>query len=252
VRDHGLVAGDQVEVGASSDLPAGRPVRIRHRLVVALAVVAALMLAAGALWEFWLPSYRPSLRPGEVYGVDVSNYQGRIDWQQVARDQVSFAYIKATEGARFVDAAFSANWSGATKAGLAHGAYHFFTLCASGEQQAGNFLRTVPRDPSALPAAIDLELAGNCSLRPTDVAVRAQVTRFLDLVEQATGHPVVVYLGADFARTYALDLGPRRLRWVRHLVTRPPDGTWLIWQVSDIAQVTGISTRVDLDVQTAP
>jgi lysozyme len=89
------------------------------------------LIAAGA-WFVWLPGYRPGLQPGERYGVDISAHQGRVDWPALAHDDVGFAYIKATEGSTFVDRDFAANWAAAIAAGLAHGAYHFFSLCSSG------------------------------------------------------------------------------------------------------------------------
>jgi len=89
-----------------------------------------IILAVAAGWFFWLPAFRPALLAGEAYGIDVSAYQGRIDWQRVAGQHVSFAYIKASEGGDFVDRRFAANWSGASRAGVPHGAYHFLALQA--------------------------------------------------------------------------------------------------------------------------
>ncbi|HEX2068810.1 MAG TPA: GH25 family lysozyme, partial [Actinomycetota bacterium] len=61
-------------------------------------VVAILLVAATLVWFIWLPEYRPTLKAGERYGIDVSHHQGRIDWPRVAADDISFAYIKASEG----------------------------------------------------------------------------------------------------------------------------------------------------------
>jgi lysozyme len=61
-------------------------------------------------WYGWLPRYRPDLREGESYGVDVSSHQGTIDWDRVAADDIEFAYVKATEGGDLVDARFDRNW----------------------------------------------------------------------------------------------------------------------------------------------
>src|SRR5437879_5059558 len=84
-------------------------------LAGAVAIVLAVAIAWG--WFSWLPSYRPSLREGERYGIDVSNHQGRIEWDRVVKDDISFAYIKATEGGDFVDSRFSENWTDAMAAG---------------------------------------------------------------------------------------------------------------------------------------
>ena len=139
----------------------------RKRALVPLGAFVVLAVVAAIVWWGWLPRYRPELRPGESYGVDVSNHQGEIDWTAVAGDDIEFAYIKATEGGDSVDPWFERNWEGARSAGLDVGAYHYFTLCRSRSEQAENFLATLPVHEADFPAALDLEFAGNCSQRPT-------------------------------------------------------------------------------------
>jgi lysozyme len=84
-----------------------------------------LLVASAIAWFAWLPHYRPTLRPGERYGIDVSHHQGPIDWSEVATDDIAFAYIKTTEGSDVIDYRFGENWAGAAGAGLDRGAYHF-------------------------------------------------------------------------------------------------------------------------------
>ena len=72
---------------------------------------AALLAIPAAVWWFWwVPSWRPPLRDGERYGIDVSAHQGEVDWEAVASDGIGFAYLKATEGGDFVDRRFADNW----------------------------------------------------------------------------------------------------------------------------------------------
>jgi lysozyme len=123
-------------------------------------------------------------------------------WERVADDDIQFAYIKATEGGDFTDARFVANWEAAAAACLDRGAYHFFTLCALGKAQARHFLSLVPDDPDALPPAVDLELAGNCSDRPDNAEVQRELSAFLHLVDEATGEEMLLYVGDDFERRY--------------------------------------------------
>jgi len=138
----------------------------RRRFLFVL-VGAALfgLVACFVVWSLWLPHYRPGLDDGEVFGIDVSNHQGEIDWQRVADDEIDFAYIKSTEGGDFVDMYFERNWAQAKAAGLKVGAYHFFTFCTPERDQAANLLATVPLDDMDLPLALDLELGGNCAER---------------------------------------------------------------------------------------
>lgn len=207
-----------------------------------------LAAAAALLWFVWLPEYRPRLRDGERYGIDVSHHQGRIDWQRVADDNIEFAYIKATEGGDFTDTRFTENWEAAGDAGLDRGAYHFFTLCTPGEAQARHFLSIVPDDADAMPPAVDLELAGNCSDRPENEHVQRELAVFLELVEEATGDDVLLYVGDDFERRYPVREQLDRQLWHFRFLRRPNVDGWVVWQVTGFAHIEGIDGGVDLDV----
>lgn len=125
-----------------------------------------LILSEFLLSLIYLVSYG-YIRHNEVFarfysvkGIDVSNHQGDIDWEQVYQSgEFSFVYLKATEGHDFYDDYFEDNWIKAKSKGFIVGAYHFFSLRSSGEEQANNFINHVPQDSSALPAVIDVEVA---------------------------------------------------------------------------------------------
>ncbi|KAA2262351.1 hypothetical protein F0L68_13865 [Solihabitans fulvus] len=216
-----------------------------------VAGVAMVLAAVAGVW--WLahptkPSKGwPALRSGERYGIDVSAHQGDIDWPKVAADDVSFAYVKATEGEDFLDRTFANNWAGVGRAGLPRGAYHFFSLCSAGEPQAKFFLDTAPPDPTALPPALDLELAGNCAARPERAVIQREIAAFLDKVEAAWSRKVVLYVGDDFDVMYPVRQPLARPLWYLRAEARP-DVDWLIWQLHGNAHVAGITGEVDLDV----
>jgi lysozyme len=212
------------------------------------AVLATGLLVSAWAWYGWWPNHRPHLDAGERLGVDVSHHQGTIDWPAVAGDGIGFAYIKASEGATFVDERFAENWAGAGAAGLDWGAYHFFTLCRTGRDQAENFLRVVPLDEAMLPPALDLELAGNCSARPDRAWVDEQVDAFIERVEAGIGLPVVLYLGPAFDARYGVTERLDRPVWHRRLLLRPERDDWWIWQFHFRASVDGIDGGVDLNV----
>ncbi|HYN37450.1 MAG TPA: GH25 family lysozyme [Actinomycetota bacterium] len=194
-----------------------------------------------------MPNWRPPLRDGERYGVDVSAHQGSIDWRRVADDGIEFAYIKATDGGDFVDERFTANWTAAGLAGVERGAYHFFTLCTAGTTQARNFLRVAPPTAQALAPAVDLELAGNCSRRPPEETVDIELTDFLRIVEAEWGREVVLYVGHDFESRYPVRDRLDRPLWIRKFLLRP-SVSWLIWQLHGYANVEGIDGSADLNV----
>jgi lysozyme len=225
--------------------------RGRRWLVAGAATLVVAVVGAVVGRYVWLPTYRPGIHSGERYGIDVSNYQGQIDWNAVRRDGIRFAYMKATEGGDFTDAHFAANWAGAGAAGVDRGAYHYFTLCTPGATQAANFLHALALPLSAeshrLAPAVDLELAGNCRQRPDLATVDRELTTFLSVVEAQTHTPTVLYVGEDFGERYPASSLLHRPRW-RLRFLRRPHGDWVVWQVDGLAHVNGIHGKVDLDV----
>jgi lysozyme len=222
--------------------------RWRRLLVVASVALTVLAGLAASFWFLFVPHWRPPLRDGERYGIDVSSHQGSIDWERVAGDEIEFAYVKATEGRDFTDRYFDVNWSGARSAGLDRGAYHFLTLCSPGLAQAEHFLRIAPPDDQALPPAVDLEIAGNCRDRPSAADVAGELGRFMDTVETAWGRPLVLYVGDDWERVYPTRERLGRSLWHRRFLRRPDVNGWSIWQVHGYARVEGVSGGVDLNV----
>lgn len=220
-------------------------VRVKRGWVVTAAILVLALVAPTAWWFLWFPHERPSLREGEVYGVDVSHHQGAIDWPAVASDDIAFAYIKASEGGDFTDARFRENWTGAGEAGLRRGAYHFFTLCRPGAEQAEHFLRTAPPVAAALPPAVDLELVGNCSRRPDREAVYAELDAFSSAVEAAWGREVLLYVGEDWEGRYPVLDRSTRPRWLVSFLGRP-DPRWTVWQFHWWGRVDGVDGDVDV------
>ncbi len=100
-----------------------------------------------------------------VHGVDVSRWQGDIDWETLRTRGANFAFIKATDGGDHLDPMFKTNWRRAKEAGIKRGAYHFFYWCRTAGEQADWFIRNVPRDPDALPPVIDVEWNGESSCK---------------------------------------------------------------------------------------
>lgn len=220
------------------------PARLAATAVV-LALVAAVLAFSG--WR-WFREYRPDPARYPLRGIDVSHHQGRIDWPRVAADDVAFAYLKATEGGDYRDDAFARNWDAARAAGLAVGAYHFFTFCRPGAEQADNVLATVPAAADALPLVVDLEFGGNCGRVPAPADLRGELDAFLARVEPARGRRVMFYVTAEFLDAYGAALPPRAL-WRRSLLREPePLARWVLWQYHNRGRVDGIDGPVDLDV----
>ena len=214
------------------------------RLLLLAVLAAAVALAA---W-WWFREYQPDRDRYPVRGIDVSHHQGAIDWSKVASDDVAFAYLKATEGGDFRDRAFARNWREARDAGIAVGAYHFFTFCRPGTDQAANFLAVVPVEADALPPAVDLEFGGNCGRTLDGATMRRELDAFLAPVERAYRKPAILYVTPEFLDAYSKQL-PARALW-RRSILRTPDAaaSWQVWQYHNRGRVDGIAGPVDLNV----
>ncbi|MER9213212.1 lysozyme [Mesorhizobium sp. M0663] len=207
-------------------------------------LVAGLVLAGGYTY---FQTFSPDRGKYPVRGIDVCHHQRQIDWRRVAADDVAFAVIKATEGGDHVDDAFAANLRAARAAGLAVGAYHFFTFCRPGADQARNFISVVPHDQPLLPPVVDIEFGGNCPQRPTPEQLSAELSAFLGPVEAAFGKTAILYVTDEAAQAYAGQLASRP-RWLRSLALRPGHDNWIYWQYHNRGRVDGISGDVDLNV----
>jgi lysozyme len=208
-----------------------------HRIGVAPRATASPVRAAAAAKKV-------------VWGIDVSHYQGRIRWELVRGQSLSFVYMKATEGDHLTDPTFLENWQGASRAGLVRGAYHFFDLCSAGAPQAAQFIKLVPRSPGSLPAAIDLEPSPNCAKLPSRKSLLKQVAIFARKVRARYGKAPIIYVSHEMYDRY-LDGESRGYPvWISDYRGRPnlsDHQPWTFWQCTERGTIRGISGPVDVD-----
>jgi lysozyme len=188
-----------------------------------------------------------------VHGVDVSKYQGEIDWDSVKESGVSFAFIKATEGGDSTDSKFHRNWAAAKSAGVPRGAYHFVYWCRSPLEEIANFERIVPVDPDALPPVLDVEATPTSKTCPRTLyreEVLVDMRKMLEELERHYGKKPIIYSSVDFYQSIlhsgALAEYPI---WVRstkyHPQVRYGDRKWTFWQYRSDGNVPGIPALVD-------
>lgn len=189
-----------------------------------------------------------------VHGIDVSRWQGEIDWPQVRASAIAFAFIKATEGGDLLDPYFARNWQGAAAAGLPRGAYHMYYFCRTAAEQAAWFLGHLARDPAALPPVLDMEWnhkSRTCPSRPAPEIVRAEMRVFLAAVARATGRRPIVYTTVDFYRDNALGQMTDVQFWLRSTAAHPsatyPGQDWTFWQHTGTGLVAGITGPTDIN-----
>ena len=189
-----------------------------------------------------------------VHGVDVSRWQGNINWADLRAHGANFVYIKSTDGGDHLDPAFHKNWKEASAAGLRHGAYHFFYWCRNGAEQADWFIRNVPKEAGALPPVLDVEwnAFSQCKKRPSRDQVIAKMRVFLDKVEKHYGQRPIIYTAPDFYRDNLQGEFLDYPFWLRSVAAHPsevyPGRNWLFWQYSGSGLSKGVDGRIDLNV----
>jgi lysozyme len=185
---------------------------------------------------------------GGTQGIDVSHYQGTIDWAAVRQAGCSFVFIKATDGVTNADPMFQQNWTQAQQAGLLRGPYHFFRANDDPQTQAHFFCSTVG-SPGDLPPVLDVEITSGVS----NSQILSGVQTWLQIVESWAGCRPILYTSPGFwdsLGTSAFGVYPL---WVAEYgVSAPkiPTGwrSWTFWQYSQSGSISGITGSVDLDV----
>lgn len=189
---------------------------------------------------------------GEVRGIDVSRYQGEIDWDSLRISDlqgvpVSFVFIKATEGKDIVDRFFKYNFYKSRMNGILRGAYHFYSTLSSAKEQALFFCRTVQLEEGDLPPVLDVETIGDL----TKEQLQNELIIWLNIVEDYYKIRPIIYSSHSFYKEKlnnpVFDTYPR---WIAHyyIDSLHYDGDWHFWQHTDYGKVKGINNYVDVNL----
>lgn len=230
----------------------------------ALSLATPVLLLAGCGSSF-MPDSPGGIRPAKsqftdthphdfpLHGIDVSKYQGDIEWDSVKQSGIAFAYIKATEGGNHIDPKFRQNWEAARAAGLPRGAYHFVWWCRPPLEEIAWFEQNVPVEPDALPPVLDVEAtptSQTCKRHLDRAGALAVMRVMLAEMERHYGKRPVIYTTVDF---YEAILSPDELNdypiWIRSTKYSPNvkygSRRWHFWQYQSDGVVPGIRTNVD-------
>jgi len=249
--------------------PAAR--RPRRRALVSAALLFALLAHGGAAGTdgdgYAGSSGTAALDPASggsdaaraaatLPGIDVSHWQGEIDWQKVAASGQRFVFMKSTDATSFVDPRFRENRAGAKANGLKVGFYHFARPGPEPRdpiKEARHFIRTAKPVAGELLPVLDIESTGG--LDPDELTRWAR--RWVREVELKTGVTALVYTSPYFWRTYHADTRALArdgsLLWIAHWGVSAPsiparnwDGRgWKVWQYTSTGRVSGIVGDVD-------
>lgn len=213
--------------------------------------VIAMFVVFMVVQKWFLPDRMPvaaSLYP--VFGIDVSRHSGKIDWAKIKKANVSFAYIKATEGEDYIDPLFNENYVNAKKGKMLTGAYHFFRFSKDGEKQALLFIKTARMTKGDLIPVLDVEIWGNTFSTRSDKEVIGEIGSFLRMVRLKMGVKPMIYTNQDAYERYIAKNFADYPLWICDLSNEPTDVVkkWDFWQYSHKGKLEGAPYKIDFNV----
>ena len=236
------------------------PAWVRYLLYVLVIVVFV-----SGFYFFFIRPYAYRWKPGyglkgygicmpagyRVHGIDVSHYQGDIDWKMLGQTRqgqfpIQFIFMKATEGGDYTDDRFAANFDSARVHGFVRGAYHFYNPKTDANKQADFFIQSVKLEPGDLPPVLDIEKKGKDMKK-----LQADLKVWLRKVENHYGVKPIIYASYKFKTRYLNDsVFNTYPYWIAHYYVDSVryEGDWRFWQHTDVGTLPGIDEKVDLNV----
>ena len=189
----------------------------------------------------------------EIHGIDISHYQGKIDWEQLKNAMIKgcpvrFVIIKSTEGSSRLDENFRENFNQTRDFGFIRGVYHFWSNKSTAREQAYYFLDQVHLTDGDLPPVLDIEH------KPADKSVedfQRDVLTWLHIVEDKYHAKPIIYTYYKFKEQYlsapVFDDYPY---WIAHYYVDKVQykGKWKFWQHTDVGKLPGIKGYVDFNI----
>ena len=187
----------------------------------------------------------------KTFGLDVSQYQGKINWQVIDSVEhkfpLHFVFIRATAGKDKIDTQFKVNWKATKNHHLIRGAYHYYRPNENSLEQADNFIKTVHLQKGDLPPILDIEqMPKNQSIAKLKIGLQ----RWLDRVEAHYKIKPIIYSGERFYKDFLKEEFSEYSFWIANynFFEENIKDDWLFWQFTEKASVDGVSENVDLNI----
>lgn len=214
-------------------------------------IISFLVVVTMPMYILIAPVYAFGPSSSNIYdGIDVSGWQGNIDYSEVASSGIEIVYMKASEGTSFVDPYFNQNYTNAKANGLKVGFYHYLTARSNLEAvaEANFFVSTISGMTPDCRLAMDFESFGNLSAEE----INEIGLTFMQTVESLSGKEMVIYSDTSNASNiFGGGLTNYPLWVAQYEVEEPiPNGNWnnwVGWQYTDAGEISGIDGYVDRD-----
>ena len=199
-----------------------------------------------------MQTYRQMYPQYNLFGIDVSEYQGDVDWETlVDKNKIDFAFVRATAGSDTKDRNFSENWRQLKKYNVPRGAYHYYRPNENSTDQANLFIKTVVIEKGDFVPVLDIEKYSNVQ---SVTSLKNGLLNWLSIVEAHYGVVPIIYTYSNFYEKVITD--DKRFKkypiWIAHYSEKenpkklPSD--WVLWQFCEEGRLEGIETYVDIDL----
>ncbi len=229
--------------------------RLKRTAIIVCACFIVLLTIGLLFYKGVIRINTPSEADYPVRGIDLSSYQGEVDWGVLSKQNIDFAFIKATEGSTHVDSNYKYNIENALKTDLRVGSYHFFSFESSGSQQADNFIKHVAKTENMLPPVVDIEFYADYKSNPPDKEnVRQNLIELLEKLEASYEVKPILYATQSAYKRYISGAFSEYDIWIRDVYFTPrlEDGReWTFWQYSDKERLdgyNGVEKYIDMNV----
>lgn len=188
---------------------------------------------------------------GKIFGIDVSQYQGNIDWEKLEaieeQFEIKFVVVRATAGSKKVDRNFKKNWRNLSSTVYIQGAYHYYRPDENSTDQANNFIKNVKLRKGHLPPILDIEkMPKGQSMNK----LKEGLQNWLTIVEKQYGVKPLIYTGEKYFENFLQEDFPNYKFWIANYNPwkEKIEDNYLMWQFSEKAQLHGINELVDVNV----
>lgn len=226
--------------------------KVKKKIVILIMVSALFVIMLGELFYTGILWFvYPENMGYSVKGIDVSRYQGNINWEIISSQEIEFAFIKATEGSSYFDPMYNVNIVSARNNGIYVGAYHFFSSESAGKTQAENFIKVVSPHKIDLPPVLDFEISK--SVKDKENVIK-EAYDFLQEVEKYFGVKPIIYTTYESYSAFFTNNFGEYPMWFRDLFKEPKiegNRDWLFWQYCNRGRIDGIEKKqkyTDLNV----
>ena len=199
-----------------------------------------------------MKTYREMYPQYSLFGIDVSEYQGDIDWAtMVDKNKIDFAFVRATAGNDTKDKNFSENWRQLKRYNVPRGAYHYYRPNENSTEQADLFIRTVRLEKGDFVPVLDIE---KYSKVQSITSLKNGLLNWLTIVEEHYNVVPIIYTYSNFYEKVITD--DKRFRkypiWIAHYSEKENPkklpSEWVFWQFCEDGRLEGIETNVDIDI----